>query len=163
MPGRLMTWYPRAAIGSGVLEVMAAKGKTRQEKRLLKLIRLQASLVCSCSFCIDMNAAGMDTNGITTAEIMAMKCGSELEDVKSFSKREITALEYAILMSKTPLVFEDEFVKKLKSEFSEKEIVMMASTIASVNFWARFNQALGVLPAGFNEECLISKFYKQGG
>lgn len=156
IPGRLMTWYPRAAIGSGVLEVMAAKGKTRQEKRLLKLIRLQASLVCSCSFCIDMNAVGMDMTGITPDEIMALKGSLELDAVKSFSKREVIALEYAILISKTPLVFEEKFISKLKSEFSEKEIVMMASTIASVNYWARFNQSLGVLPAGFNEECLIS-------
>ncbi len=157
MPGRLMTWYPRAAVGSGVLEVLAAKGKTREETRLLKLIRLQASLVCSCEFCVDMNAVGVDTNGITPEEIMALQGRRQSDTVGSFSMREITALEYAISMSKTPLVFPEEFIARLKSEFSEKEIVMMASTIASVNFWARFNQSLGILQAGFSKECLISK------
>lgn len=161
VPGRLMTWYPRAAIGSGVLEVMTAKGRDRQEKRLLNLIRLQASFVCSCAFCIDMNAVGVTVNDITQEEIAAMRGASVFETVTSFSKREITALEYAVLISKTPLIFEEDFIKKLKSEFTEREIVMMASTIASVNFWARFNQSLGVLPAGFDEKCLISNSVSQ--
>jgi len=161
VPGRLMTWYPRAAIGSGVLEVMTAKGRNRQEKRLLNLIRIQASLVCSCAFCIDMNAVGVVVNDITSEEIAAMQSAGGVETVTSFSKRETIALEYAILISKTPLLFDEKFIEKLKSEFTEREIVMMASTIASVNFWARFNQSLGVLPAGFDEECLISKSIPQ--
>jgi len=157
IPARLMTWYPRAAVGSGVLEVMTAKGKDKQEKRLLNLIRLQASLVCSCSFCIDMNAVGVNTNGITGDEIMALQGRREIYSVSSFSTKEMVALEYAVLISKTPLIFEEDFIVKLKSTFTEREIVMIASTIASVNYWARFNQALGVPPAGFNEECYISK------
>ena len=58
-------------------------------------------------------------------------------------------------MSNTPLIFEEDFIDKLKSHFSEKEIVMLASTIASVNYWARFNQALGIPSAGFSDECMV--------
>ena len=157
LPARLMTWYPRAAIGSGVLELMTAKGKNVQEKRLLNLVRLQASLICSCAFCIDMNAAGVDTNGITDDGVLALQGRRELQSVSTFSNREISALEYAVIMSNTPLVFVDNFIEKLKSEFSEKEIVMLASTIAAVNYWARLNQALGIPPAGFSEKCLSNK------
>ena len=157
LPARLTTWYPRTAIGSGVLELMTAKGKNAQEKRLLNLIRIQASLTCSCAFCVDMNAAGIDTNGITDDEILALQGIKERNTVETFDKRELLALEYAILMSKTPLVFMDTFISNLKSAFSEKEIVMLASTIAAVNYWARLNQALGIPPAGFSEKCLLNK------
>jgi len=34
-------------------------------------------------------------------------------------------------------------------------IVIIASTCAQVNFWARLIQALGVPPAGFSAECSI--------
>ena len=157
LPARLLAWYPRAAIGSGVLELMTAKGKNAQEKRLLNLIRLQASLICSCAFCVDMNAAGVNTNGITNDEIMALQVKRELYSVETLSKREILALEYAIIMSKTPLAFTDEFILKLKSAYTEKEIVMLASTISAVNYWARLNQALGIPASGFSENCSLNK------
>ena len=87
LPALLMTWYPKSAIGSGVLELMTAKGKNAQEKRLLNLVRLQASLSCSCAFCIDMNAVGIDTNGISDDEILALQARCELQSIGTFSNR----------------------------------------------------------------------------
>lgn len=160
MPARLLTWYPRAAIGSGVLEMMTAKGKNEQEQRLLNLVRLQASLICSCSFCIDMNAAGIVTHGITDEELEVLQGQREVQSVQSLSLRELLALEYAISLSSTPPELSDQFIKNLTHEFSEKEIVMLASTIASVNYWARLNQGLGIPPAGFSDRCLLYHKYE---
>lgn len=36
-----------------------------------------------------------------------------------------------------------------------REIVILASTAAQVNYWARLIQALGIPPAGFSEQCDI--------
>ncbi len=157
LTARMMTWYPRSAIGSGVLELMTAKGKTPLEKRLLNLVRLQASLVCSCRFCVDMNSASIEKNGISEEEFSALRDNTDCHTIATLSVRESLAIEYATRMSNTPLVFEDGFIDKLKANFSEKEIVMLASTIASVNYWARFNQALGIPSAGFNDKCMINK------
>lgn len=157
MPARLLTWYPRAAIGSGVLEMMTAKGKNEPERRLLNLVRLQASLICSCQFCIDMNAAGIDKHGITEEELAVLQGRRKVQTVPTFSLRELLALEYAICLSSTPLELSDQFIKNLTKEFSEAEIVMLASTIASVNYWARLNQGLGIPPAGFSDRCLLFK------
>lgn len=160
MQARLLTWYPRAAIGSGVLEMMTAKGKNEQEQRLLNLVRLQASLICSCSFCIDMNAAGIVTHGITEAELAVLQGQREVQSVQSFSLRELLALEYAIGLSSTPPKLSDQFIKNITREFSEKEIVMLASTIAGVNYWARLNQGLGIPAAGFSDRCLLYHKYE---
>lgn len=160
MPARLLTWYPRAAIGSGVLEMMTAKGKDNQEIRLLNLVRLQASLICSCSFCIDMNSVGIVKNGITDEELLVLQGKRAVQSVHTFTLRELLALEYAISLSSTPPDLTDRFIKNLTREFSEKEIVMLASTIASVNYWARLNQGLGIPPAGFSEHCLLYNNYK---
>jgi len=157
LPGKLLTWVPKAALGAGMMEALTAKGKDSQEKRLLNLVRLQASLTCSCAFCIDMNAAGINLNGISEEEIAAMQGTIEKESVVSFDQRELLALEYAIRMSQTPSVFPESFITQLKSAYSEKEIVLLASTIASVNYWARLNQALGIPSAGFSEECYLKQ------
>ncbi|WKY45126.1 carboxymuconolactone decarboxylase family protein [Eubacteriaceae bacterium ES2] len=155
LPARLLTWYPRAAIGSGVLEMMTAKGGNKEEQRILNLVRLQTSLICSCRFCIDMNALGIEKNGITDQELEVLQGKREIQDVNTFSLRELLALEYAVSLSITPPDLAETFIKNLTQQFSEKEIVMLASTIASVNYWARLNQGLGVPPAGFSDRCLI--------
>jgi len=154
MPARLLSWYPRAAIGSGVLEMMTAKGQNAAEQRLLNLVRLQASLICSCSFCIDMNAVGIVKHGITDEELAVLQGQREIQSVPSFSLRELLALAYAIGLSSTPPDLSDQLIKDLTEAFSEKELVMLASTIASVNYWARLNQGLGIPPAGFSDRCL---------
>ncbi len=155
LPARLLSWYPRAAIGSGVLEIMTAKGQNEQERRLLNLVRLQASLICSCTFCIDMNAVGIVKNGITDEELAVLQGRRKVQSVDTFNLRELLALEYAISLSSTPPDLSAQFIKNLTREFTEAEIVMLASTIASVNYWARLNQGLGIPPAGFSDKCLL--------
>jgi hypothetical protein len=43
----------------------------------------------------------------------------------------------------------------MKRLYSERGMVIVASTCAQVNFWARLIQSLGVPPAGFSSECSI--------
>lgn len=65
------------------------------------------------------------------------------------------ALVYTRCISRTPLSFEAETIAGLKRHFSDRAIVIIASTCAQVNFWARCIQAFGVPPAGFTESCSI--------
>ncbi|MGI8542812.1 MAG: carboxymuconolactone decarboxylase family protein, partial [Aridibacter sp.] len=58
----------------------------------------------------------------------------------------------ADLISSTPLLFPTDFVNDLKNEFTEREIVMLATTVSQVNYWARLIQSLGIPSAGFSSE-----------
>jgi alkylhydroperoxidase family enzyme len=51
----------------------------------------------------------------------------------------------------TPLKFHPDLVERVKAAFTEREFVILASTAAQVNYWARLIQALGIPPAGFGE------------
>jgi alkylhydroperoxidase family enzyme len=46
------------------------------------------------------------------------------------------------------LAFTPEFGRRLTAAFGEREIVMLATTAAQVNLWARTIQALGCPPQG---------------
>lgn len=152
LPARLLSWYPKAAIGSGMLESLTAHGKTESEKRLLRLVRLKASFSVSCKFCIDMNSAEYDLHGISDKEFDAIKNNFPNGYPKSLTAREKIALKYADLISSTPLLFPTDFVNDLKNEFTEKEIVMLATTVSQVNYWARLNQSLGIPSAGVSSK-----------
>ena len=155
LPGRLLAWYPKTAVSSGIMEALVAHKDKALDKRILKLVRLRTSFSVACPFCIDMNSYDYDQFGITPEEFAALQGRIAMEAVKTFSSREVIAMEYAVIISRTPLMFGQEFVDKLKSSFSEREIVILASTVAQVNYWARLLQALGVPPAGFSDHCKI--------
>jgi alkylhydroperoxidase family enzyme len=153
LPARLLAWYPRVAISSGILEALVAHQDGNLDKRILKLVRLQTSFAVACPFCIDMNYHDYADYVITREEISFMQGQAVAEDVKTFSLREKLAMEYARLISRASLAFPPAFIEKLKANFSEREIVILASTTAQVNYWARLLQALGVPPAGFSDHC----------
>jgi alkylhydroperoxidase family enzyme len=77
----------------------------------------------------------------------------EMEKINSFSEKERLAIEYAKFISQTPVDIPAEFMEKVKAVFTEREIVILASTAAQVNYWARMLKSLGVPPAGFSDRC----------
>lgn len=149
LPPRILSWYPKAAIGSGIMEALVAHEDVHMDKRMLKLIRMSASHAVACPFCVDMNSHEHRKYGITDEEAGSLR--GDFEKVASFSERERLAITYTRLISATPLKFHPDIVEKVKAAFTEREFVILVSTTAQVNFWARLIQGLGIPPAGFGE------------
>lgn len=149
LPPRILSWYPKAAVGSGVMEALVAHEDGRMDKRMLKLIRMTASQSVACPFCVDMNSHEYLKHGITDEEAESLR--GDIEQIVSFSEREKLAITYTRLISATPLKFHPDIVEKVKAAFTEREFVILVSTAAQVNFWARLIQGLGIPPAGFGE------------
>jgi alkylhydroperoxidase family enzyme len=147
LPARILAWYPKAAVGSGVMEALVAHEEGRMTRRMLKLIRMTASYAAACPFCVDMNSYEYREVGITDEEAESLR--GDFENVASFSRSEKLAMTYARNISKTPLKFHPNLVERVKSEFNEREFVILVSTAAQVNYWARLIQGLGIPPAGF--------------
>ena len=151
LPARILAWYPKVAIGSGVLESLVAHHDGKLDERMLKLVRMAASFAAACPFCIDMNSYEHESLSINADEVLALRGQLSLESVPTFSVRERLAIQYARLVSQTPLKFFPDFIDQIKANFDEREIVILASTAAQVNYWARLIQALGIPPAGYSE------------
>ncbi len=151
VPPKLLAWYPKAAFSSGVLESLVAHHDGQLDERFLKLIRMQASFTASCPFCIDMNSQRFSAYHITQDELAAIQGLKPLAEIDSFSAREKLALEYTQLISSTPLHFPQNLRESLQKLFSERELVIIVTTAAQVNYWARLIQGLGAPPAGFME------------
>jgi alkylhydroperoxidase family enzyme len=149
LPAQLLAWYPKAAFSSAVLEGLIAHGDKDLDARILKLVRLAVSFINVCPFCIDMNSAGWEKL-ISPEELIALQVGKSLDEIPAFTRRERLAIQYARLVSSTPLNFPADFISELKECFSEREIVILATTAAQVNYWTRLIQALGCPPEGFS-------------
>jgi alkylhydroperoxidase family enzyme len=149
LPARLLAWYPKAALSSAVLEGLIAHRDRNLDERILKLVRMTVSFTAGCPFCVDMNSARWEKL-ITPDELAVLQGRKSMEEVHSLTDREKLAIEYAQLASSTPLKFPLSFVVDLNEHFNEREIVILATTSAQVNYWTRLIQALGCPPAGFS-------------
>jgi alkylhydroperoxidase family enzyme len=149
LPAQLLAWYPKAAFSSAVLEGLIAHGDKDLDARILKLVRLAVSFTTACPFCIDMNSAGWEKL-ITSEELGALQGSKSLNEIPTFSPQDRLAIQYARLVSSTPLSFPSSFVSELKDNFSARQIVILATTAAQVNYWTRLIQALGCPPEGFS-------------
>jgi alkylhydroperoxidase family enzyme len=148
LPARLLAWYPKFAVGSGILEALIARGEGRLDDRLLKLVRLTASFTVVCPFCIDSNSTGADSHGISADELEALRGVRDPDAVASLSARERLAIRFARCASETPLRFGPDLIAAVTAAFTPREIVILAGTAAQVNYWGRLIQALGVPAPG---------------
>ena len=147
-PARILAWYPRAALSSGVMESLVAHREP--STRVLKLVRVAAALTAACPFCVDMNSYEAAAAGVSDAELVSLQRGTEAS-LATLTPRERAAVAYARAISASPVVVGDGLRAEIASLFSEREIVILATTAAQVNYWARTIQALGIEPAGFCE------------
>jgi AhpD family alkylhydroperoxidase len=85
LPARILAWYPKAALGSGMLESLVAHHDGKLDERMLKLVRMAASFAAACPFCIDMNSHEHEALGIGADEVLALRGQLALESVPTFS------------------------------------------------------------------------------
>ena len=154
LPARLLAWYPKAALSSGVMEALIAHGEGQADERTLKLVRMAVSFTAGCSFCMDMNSTGWEKL-LTRDELAALQDRAPLASVTTFTAAERLAVTYTRLASQTPLRFPQDLIAQLKAQFTPREIVILAMTAAQVNYWTRLIQALGCPPAGFNDDLTL--------
>ncbi|WP_334084506.1 carboxymuconolactone decarboxylase family protein [Helicobacter typhlonius] len=153
---KILSWSPKTAISSAVMETFITHDDIEVPKRLLKLIRIHISIDVACPFCIDMNSFEYDKDCITEEEIRVLQ-SMDIDSCPSFSHREKVALRYISAITKTPLVISEELIKEVKKEYSQRAILILAATAAQVNYWARLIRALGVPTAGFTNLCRIER------
>jgi alkylhydroperoxidase family enzyme len=155
LANRILTWFPKALIGSGVMEGLIAHDEAEVPRRLLALVRVYTSFLVSCPFCIDLNSRDFEKKGLSEQEILALQGRVPMDAVSTLGEKEKAALRYVACICATPLSFPAQVIDTLKEHFTERGIVIIASTCAQVNFWARLIQSLGVPPAGFSTECKV--------
>jgi AhpD family alkylhydroperoxidase len=163
LPARLLSYFPRGAIGVGAFELAAAAAPRDLDGRTLAIARIVASAVSGCPFCVDMNAATWRRAGLVAAELPVV-LGDDEAGYESLGSREATAARYARALSLTPVTLSAALKDELQARFSPRELVVLATTVAQVNFWTRFNQGLEVPAAGFYDEsaCQLPERLRHG-
>jgi AhpD family alkylhydroperoxidase len=114
------------------------------DARLLDLIKLRASQINGCAYCVDMHAGELRKTGETERRIDAL---SVWRDTPFFTGRERAALAWTEAITRLSETHApDEDYEMLKSEFSEREMVNITLAIATINSWNRISVGFRTMP-----------------
>jgi AhpD family alkylhydroperoxidase len=138
-------------VNPGVIQAML--GLERQirlagfEAKLLDLVRMRASQLNGCSYCLDMHSKDARANGETEQRLYGLDAWRE---TPYYSARERAALEWTEALT---LVAEshapDDVYERVREQFSEDELVHLSLAIVAINGWNRLNIAAGTVPGGY--------------
>ena len=156
LTGRVLTWSPKIAVSSGILELYVEKGAAScLDERMIKILRIEVSYTVPSPFALDINSVNYKKFGITEEEIKGLCGNKKIDSIASFSKKEKIALKYAHELSKTPIKLNQTLLDNLRNNFTEKQIVAIAALTAKVNYWARLIEALRIKPAGYTNDTTL--------
>ena len=105
------------------------------ERRLLELVKLRASQINGCAYCVDMHTKDARTNGETEQRLYAVVVWRE---APFFTERERAALawtEALTLVSQEQVP--DNVFEIARKEFSDKEFVDLTMAVFAINGWNR--------------------------
>lgn len=117
------------------------------EKPLLELVRMRASQINGCAYCLDMHSKDARAAGETEQRLYELNAWRE---TPFYSDRERAALawtESLTLVSETNVP--DEDFEEVKKHFSEAEIVALTIAIVSINGWNRIAISMRAVPGTY--------------
>ena len=108
------------------------------DKQLLELIKLRASQINGCAFCVQYHIMESEKLGVPADKLNLVVVWRE---APQFSQRERAALAWTEALTMIAGGVSDEVYAEASREFSEKELAYLTSAIASINVWNRFGAA----------------------
>jgi AhpD family alkylhydroperoxidase len=108
------------------------------DKQLLELVKLRASQINGCAFCVQFHILQSESLGISADKLNLVVVWRE---APQFSARERAALAWTEALTLISEGVSDEVYAQASAEFSEQELTYLTSAIASINVWNRFGAA----------------------
>jgi AhpD family alkylhydroperoxidase len=116
------------------------------EPALLELVKLRASQINGCAFCIDMHTKDARAAGETEQRLYLLDAWREAAHL--YSERERAALAWTEAVTQIAAGHApDQTYELVRAEFAEAELVKLTLAIVTINGWNRLNIAFRT-PAG---------------
>ena len=138
-------------ISSGALKTMldmeAYLARCGLERPLLHLVRMRASQINGCAYCLDMHSKDARAAGETEQRLYALDAWRE---TPFYSARERAALawtESLTLIAQTHAP--DDVFREVRAQFSEEEVGNLTLAIVAINGWNRISIGLRTEPGTY--------------
>jgi len=117
------------------------------ERKLYELVKIRASQINGCAYCLDMHTKDARKAGETEQRLHVL---SAWREAPFYTDRERKALEWTealTLVSQNHV--SDELYESVKKHFTDKELVALTMAIVAINGWNRLAIGFGSEPGTY--------------
>ena len=134
------THYAKSKLVSALLALQREVETSGLEHSLIELVKIRASQINGCAYCLDMHTKDARALGETEQRIYTLNAWRE---TPFFNDRERAALEWteALTLISTSHAA-DEIYDRVRVHFEERELVALTFAIMAINSWNRLAIAL---------------------
>lgn len=138
-----------SSVGGDAMKAMAAVeqriARSGLERSLIDLVRLRASQINGCAYCIDVHAGDARRAGESERRLALV---SVWRDTAFFSDRERAALEWTESVTRVADTHvPDDVWHRVRERFAPSELVDLTLLVGAINVWNRLAIAFRKLPA----------------
>lgn len=120
-------------------------GTTKINKTHKELIKIRASQINGCAFCISMHTKDARKNGETEQRIYLLNAWKEVNDLYTAEERAILALTEEMTLIANGGVSDDTY-NTAKSLFDDNQLAQIMAAIIMINAWNRMAIATHLQP-----------------
>ena len=133
-----ITKYLSSGLGRAMFG-LSSEAAARLEPRLFELVKIRASQINGCAYCIDMHTKDARHAGETEQRLYGLNAWRE---TPFYTDRERAALEWteAVTLVSDSHVPDDVF-QRVSAQFSEPELVALTFGVVVINCWNRLSIA----------------------
>ena len=138
-------------VNPGIIQSMLGlERQVRQaglDGRLLDLVRMRASQINGCAYCLDMHSKDARAEGETEQRLYGLDAWRE---APYYTARERAALEWTealTLVAETHVP--DDVYERVRQQFSENELAHLSLAVVAINGWNRLNIAARTVPGDY--------------
>ena len=114
---------------------LSAEVEKNMDRRLFELVKIRASQLNQCAYCLDMHTKDARRLGETEQRIYAL---SAWRDTPFYTDRERAALEWTEALTRLSETHPSEDLRaRLTTYFDEDEIVALTFAVVVINSWNR--------------------------
>jgi AhpD family alkylhydroperoxidase len=120
---------------------------SKLEPELIELIKVRASQINCCAFCIDMHTKDARAEGETEQRLYAL---SAWREAPFFTTRERAALAWTesltlVAVDHVP----DAVFEEVRPHFTDEELANLTLAVATINAWNRFGVGFRLVPGEY--------------
>ena len=127
-----------------ILAVSQQAAKAGLDKQLLELIKIRASQINGCAFCLQHHVLLAEKLGVSADKINLVVVWRE---APYYSPRERAALAWTEALTTLDGGVSDEVYAEASAQFSTTELMFLTSAVGVINLWNRFGAAFQWTPA----------------
>jgi AhpD family alkylhydroperoxidase len=125
------------------------------EQPLLHLLKLRASQINGCAYCLDMHSKDLKAMGETDQRMISLDAWRECP---YYNVRERAALAWTEAVTRVAETHvPDEVYEEAKQQFSEKELADLTVAVATINAWNRLAIAARTTPGTYQPQKELKK------